>query len=532
MNPDQTDLIDRLKTHFEPEAFVFSRGIERETLRVDAKGNLAMTPHPTELGSKLTHPTITTDFSEAQLELITPVSQSIAETLKTMNDTHRFVYSKIGEEILWASSMPCVLQGETPIPLADYGSSNLAQLKKTYRHGLGIRYGRSMQTICAVHYNFSFSDTLWKNLAMMEAKDNTSAYRSKRYFDVMRNFRRFSWLAIYLTGASPAVCNSFVKGQKHQLEKFDEGSLYIKNATSLRNGDDLGYKSVEQSELIDICYNGLDSYIHSLAEAVTTPVPRYTQMSQASGAAAQDAPVQVNDSVLQSEAEFYTTIRAKRVPAAGANFLRTLQDDGVEYIEVRLLDVNPYLPLGVDETTMHFIDMLLLHCLLCESPIHDGPLCRSVDENVVEVVGNGRETSTLLSDNGEPKSIYQWGKEILGQLDLIAKHLDQLEGGNHHQKAIAAQLDKIEDSSLTPSGQILADMASQSIPFFRFSMNQSLKHKDYFLKQPLSEEELSHFDAIAEKSIKDQVVIEEQDELPFETYLENLNMEYHTLIKV
>lgn len=525
MSPEQFDLINRLKTHFKPESFVFNRGIERETLRVDAKGNLATTPHPSSLGSKLTHPTITTDFSEAQLELITPVSKSIDETLKTLNDIHRFVNSNIGEEILWASSMPCVLQGEGPIPLAQYGSSNLARLKTTYRHGLGIRYGRSMQTICAVHYNFSFSDALWEGLSEMEGEENTSVYRSKRYFDVMRNFRRYSWLAIYLTGASPAVCNSFVKGHDHQLEKFDEGSLYIKNATSLRNGDDLGYKSVEQSELIDICYNGLDDYVHSLAEAVTTPVPRYTKMSEASESA-----VQVNDSVLQSEAEFYTTIRAKRVPSVGDNFLRTLRDDGVEYIEVRLLDVNPYLPLGVDETTMRFIDILLLHCLLSESPIHNGALCRSVDENVVEVVESGRDTSTILSDNGEAKSIHQWGTEILDQLNLLATHLDELEGCDSHQKAIRAQVDKIEDPSLTPSGKILDDMASQSIPFFRFSMNQSLKHKEYFLAQALSEEEQSHFNAIAEKSIKDQARIEEKDELSFETYLEDLNLEYHKLI--
>jgi len=525
MNPEQSDLIARLKTHFKPEAFVFNRGIERETLRVDAKGNLAGTRHPSGLGSKLTHPTITTDFSEAQLELITPVSKSIDETLNTLNDIHRFVYSQIGEEILWSSSMPCVLQGETPIPLAQYGSSNLAKLKTTYRNGLGIRYGRSMQTICAVHYNFSFSDALWEGLAKMEGEHNTSAYRSKRYFDVMRNFRRYSWLAIYLTGASPAVCNSFVKGQDHHLEKFDEGSLYVKNATSLRNGDDLGYKSVEQSELIDICYNGLDNYVQSLAEAVTKPVPRYITMSQASKTA-----VQVNDNVLQSEAEFYTTIRAKRVPAAGANFLRTLRDDGVEYIEVRLLDVNPYLPLGVDAATMRFLDILLLHCLLSESPVHEGPLCRSVDENVVEVVGKGRDTSTMLSDNGEAKSIHQWGKEILDHLKLIAAYLDEEEGNDDHQKAISAQLDKIEDSSLTPSGKILADMASQSIPFFRFSMNQSLKHKEYFLNQTLSEEEQSHFDAIAAKSIKDQMIIEEQEEIPFETYLKNLNQEYQKLV--
>lgn len=520
------ELIQNLETHFESPAFIFSRGIERETLRVDDKGNLSNKDHPAGLGSKLTHPLITTDFSEAQLELITPVAQSIDETIKTLNDTHRFVYQHMDDEILWASSMPCILQGDKDIPLARYGNSNLGKLKTTYRNGLSIRYGRSMQTICAVHYNFSFSDTLWQGLAKMEAKEDSLSFRSERYFDLMRNFRRYSWLAIYLTGASPAVCKSFVKEQDHNLQEIDNGSLSIDNATSLRNGDDLGYKSVEQSELIQICYNGLKNYIQSLAKAITTPVDRYSEMSRAS-----DKAVQVNDSVLQSEAEFYTTIRAKRVPPPGTNFLKTLKDDGVQYIEVRLLDVNPYQPLGIDAPTMRFIDILLLHCLLTESPRHDEALCRSVDENIVEVVSHGRDTSTLLLDQNEPRTIHEWGKEMLDQLMILATFLDKTtESGTAHQDAISEQILKIENSDLTPSGKILIDMSEQKIPFFQFSMNQSLIHKEHFLNQPLSEEELTHFDALTARSIEEQSTIDNQDEVSFDTYLKNLNQEYRDLL--
>jgi glutamate--cysteine ligase len=519
-------LIENLEKHFEPQSFIFSRGVERETLRVDAKGQLSEKDHPTGLGSKLTHPLITTDFSEAQLELITPVSQSIEETIKTLNDTHRFVYHNMDDEILWASSMPCVLRGDKDIPLARYGGSNLGKLKTTYRNGLSIRYGRSMQTICAVHYNFSFSDSLWQGLAKMEGREDSTAFRSGRYFDLMRNFRRFSWLAIYLTGASPAVCKSFVKGQNHNLQEIDEGSLSIENATSLRNGDDLGYKSVEQSELIQICYNSLDNYISSLAKAITTPVDRYTEMSKAS-----PEPVQVNDNILQSEAEFYTTIRAKRVPPPGTNFLSTLKDDGVQYIEVRLLDVNPYQPLGVDASTMRFIDTLLLHCLLTKSPAHDEALCRSVDENVVEVVSHGRDTSTLLVDQDEPRTIHEWGKEVLDQLMVLATFLDKTTNeGSAHQDAITAQIEKIENADLTPSGKILSDMEEQSIPFYQFSMNQSLAHKEYFLNQPLSEAELAHFNALAAESIEAQVAVDSQDKSSFDSYLKNLNQEYRDLL--
>ncbi|MBD3648987.1 MAG: glutamate--cysteine ligase, partial [Pseudomonadales bacterium] len=446
------------------ELFDFNRGIEREALRVDLQGRLAATPHPSFLGSKLCNPLITTDFSEAQLELITPVTSSLDNMMERLRDIHRFVYSGLQDELLWTSSMPCVLQGDDNVPLAQYGPSNLGTLKTTYRNGLGHRYGRSMQTISAVHYNFSFSDAFWKRLAEVEQATDSPTWRSERYFDLMRNFRRFSWLLIYLFGASPAVCNTFVEGRQHNLDRFDEGSLYARGATSLRNGD-LGYQSNTQSGLINICYNSLGDYVKSLADAICTPWEDYQQM----GIKKDDEYIQVSPNILQSEAEFYTTIRAKRVPPAGANFLETLLDQGVEYIEVRMLDVNPYLPLGIDEEEVNFLDTFLLYCLLETSPAHDDPLCKSVRDNVMATVYQGRERDTMLDDGTSQRSIRDWCAESLAGVGAVADALDRREVGVH-SRSVSAQIAKLDDPELTPSARILADMQGESIPFFRFAM--------------------------------------------------------------
>ena len=144
------------------EALATSKiGLEKESLRVLPEGGIAQTPHPVAWGSPLTHPMITTDFSEALAELVTPPCESVTEVIQSLDDIQNFIYRSLDNEILWATSMPCVVAGETSIPLAKYGSSNAAQMKTAYRRGLGLRYGRAMQVIAGVHFNYSFSDEFW-----------------------------------------------------------------------------------------------------------------------------------------------------------------------------------------------------------------------------------------------------------------------------------------------------------------------------------------------------------------------------------
>lgn len=511
----------------DPANLVFNRGIEREGLRVDPQGNLSRAPHPAAFGSKLTHPSITTDFSEAQLELITPVRTTIADMLELLTETHQIVHRDLGNEVLWAASMPCVLSNDNNIPLAQYGTSNLGRLKTTYRNGLGHRYGRSMQTICAVHYNFSFSDTFWQTLAQCEGGDATDkAWRAGRYFGLMRNFRRLSWLPVYLFGASPAVCNSFVRGREHNLERFDEGSLYARGATSLRCGK-LGYQSDTQGKLIRVCYNSLEDYVGTLADAICTPYEDYVKLGLIDG----DEYIQVNDSILQSEAEFYTTIRAKCVPPKGANFLKVLRDTGVEYVEVRLLDVNPYLPLGIDGSEIRFLDMLLLHCLLSNSPALADDECDTATANVQQVVYGGREAETRLNDKGTDRSVAEWGLEVTRALAPIATMLDNLQGGNEHTRSLRAQEDKLNNPQATPSACVLEDMRAQSVPFFRFAMNKAIAHQQYFREVPLAPERIAHYKDIAAQSVAEQKIIEDSDAISFDRYLAELNAEYRELLR-
>lgn len=164
------------------------RGIEKESLRVRPDGTLATTPHPAPLGSALTHPLVTTDFSESQLELITGVQTNAEACIEELTQIHQAVYRAIGDELLWSASMPCRLPDEASIPIGLYGTSNVGRAKSVYRTGLSHRYGKRMQMISGIHYNFSMPDK--------RTNDD--------YFGLIRNFRRNSWLITYLFGASPA----------------------------------------------------------------------------------------------------------------------------------------------------------------------------------------------------------------------------------------------------------------------------------------------------------------------------------------
>lgn len=502
------------------------RGIEREALRVDHDGLLSQRPHPDYLGSKLCHPSITTDFSEAQPEMITPVSTDIDDTLEFLSDIHRFVHAGLGDEILWSASMPCVLEGDQNIPLAQYGPSNLGRLKTTYRNGLGIRYSRLMQTICAVHYNFSVPNDFWEFHWLAEGKQQLlKDYQSARYFDLMRNFKRLSWLPIYLFGASPVVCNSFLKGRDHTLVPFDYGSFYEHYATSLRNGN-LGYQSDTQSAALQVSYNSLDEYIETLAVAITTKHNEYVRLGLRSGAQY----LQVNESILQAEAEFYTTIRAKRMPPRGRNYLEVLAEKGVDYVEVRLLDVNPYLPLGIDAEEIYFLDMFLLYCLLTESSADEDSLCQSVNSNVRKTVYSGRDPALLLDDRGKQLTIKHWGGTVLTQMAPIAALLDKANDTDVYTLNLRKQNDIVDDPEKTLSAKILADMKAEGIPYFRFAMNKAFEHSTFFKSRPLPDDKQQQFEALAEKSRQDQAKIELADNIDFDSYLANVASGYQALL--
>lgn len=510
---DNKDLLTRLQ-----------RGIEKESLRITPQGTLAQTPHPQGLGSPLTHPHITTDFAEALLELITPVSTSIDGTLDFLDQVHRAVYPQLGDEELWVASMPCVLEGDENIPVAQYGNSNVATMKTAYRKGLGNRYGRLMQTIAGIHYNFSLPPQMW---AVLQQQDYDSRpqqdYITDSYFALIRNFRRFSWLLIYLYGASPAVCKSFLNGREHNLQPFDQGTVHLPYGTALRMGD-LGYQSNAQENL-NICYNSLSNYVDTLHQAITNTHSDYDKIGLKENGKYQ----QLSTALLQIENEFYSPIRPKRVIGSGEIALGALQKRGVEYIEVRCIDVNPYLPLGIDADQVRFLDCFLLYCLFERSRMCDEEDRQRIGENQKRVVNRGREPGLILQRSSGEQSLSDWGNELLDGIDKIAQLLDQAHGGDDYQRVCNDQRAKIADPSLTPSAQILADMQDQSIPFFRLAMNQANQHGQNFRQRPLDGDLAAYFQQQKMESLERQKEIEVADTLDFDAYLQQYYRQYEKL---
>jgi glutamate--cysteine ligase len=499
------------------------RGIEKESLRIDQKGRLAQTDHTKSLGSKLTSPSITTDYSEALLEFITPALVSPDQALAHLDDVHRFTYSQIEAELLWTSSMPCLLPADNDIRLADYGTSNIAKMKTIYREGLGNRYGRGMQTIAGIHYNFSMPDSFWEYWHQeQQSSASLQDFKTESYFALIRNFHRYSWLLLYLFGASPALCQTFLHDKQHNLQTLHDGTLYQPYATSLRMGD-LGYQSDAQENLL-VCYNYLSTYIESLHEAITAPHSDYQAIGLKD---AKGNYKQLNTALLQIENEFYSTIRPKRTIASGEAALNALLDRGIEYIEVRALDLNPYLPLGLDKTQMRFLDTFLTFCLLEPSPLFDLEECTNNKENLAITVTQGRDPNLTLTATSGSINLRQWAADITQQMKPVADLLDLTFDTEEHNSALDSQQQKVNDSSLTPSEQILDTLIAEKISFHHFSMKQAENHAKHFGSRPLDEVTQQQFVAEAKYSWQQQSDIEANDSENFDTFLAAYYRQYN-----
>lgn len=413
----------------------FLKGIEKEGLRVDDNGFIAQTPHPEALGAALTHPCITTDYSEALLELITPVFDNTEAMLASLRDIHRFVQQNLENEVFWAASMPCEINGDASIPIAEYGSSNIGRLKHVYRQGLAVRYGRIMQSIAGAHYNLSLPDSFWRKWQELVGREGSlQDFKSEQYFWLIRNFRRRSWILMLLFGASPALDASFVSGVRHGLDRFDDRTWYGLHATSLRMGD-LGYHNNAQASL-NICFNELGSYTRTLDRAIHTNWPPY----EAIGTQRNGEFVQINTNVLQIENEYYSPVRPKRTTEKGEKPIQALEARGVEYIEVRCLDLDPFSPVGVSREQIDFLDLFLLDCLLADSPRIEDDECERLDDNYKEVVASGRLPTLGLYLGGKRLPVGDAAAELLESLQPLAELLDSWNQGNAYRSALAASV--------------------------------------------------------------------------------------------
>lgn len=489
------------------------KGIEKESMRVTPDGAVAHSPHPAALGSALTSAGITTDYSEALIELISPAFATTAELIEYLSDVHRFVYLNLGEELLWSASMPGPIAGEQDIPIARYGSSNVGRMKHVYRVGLGLRYGRLMQAIAGVHFNYSFPAAAWDPLRdAFRARLTGQRFVDDAYFALLRNYRRHGWLVLYLFGASPAVCGDFLLGRAPPawLEPLGRNTLYARHATSLRMSE-LGYRNKSQAG-VSVSVNSLDEYVHDLSGLIATPSPEFARL----GIIRDGEWQQLNANVLQIENEYYSFIRPKRTTRPGERPTRALARAGVEYVEMRSLDVGVFDPAGIDEPKMRFLEAFAALCLLKDSP----PIGRSdeqaLDANHVRVARQGREPGLQLGWEGSAVGLREWAGQLLEEMRGLCELLDQGESDAPYTRALALQEVKLTDPTAVPSAVVLAALEAHGGEFQALGLAQSAAHRDHFRRLgPPSAERLEAFAAEASESHLEQARIEAADTQPF-----------------
>ena len=490
-------------------------GIEREALRVSNSGGLAQTMHPVALGASLTNHYITTDFAEPLLEFITPPDCDVNVTLNQLADIHTFTIKHLQNEYLWPFSMPCFVGTEADIRLAEYGSSNIGQMKHLYRVGLKHRYGSMMQVISGVHFNFSLPDAFWQAWCEQEHLEYTQDNVSAAYFALIRNYRRTCWLIPYLFGASPALCASFLQGKDSPLpfKKLGQGTMYLPYATSLRMSD-LGYTSAAQSTL-NICYNHVDSYVASVREAIQTPSTLYQHIP----AGEDQAYCQLNKNILQIENELYSPIRPKQITQPGEKPSEALAKRGVAYIEVRALDCDPFSTVGVNAEQIRFLDVYLLHCLLSASPDMTPEEYQQTEANLNKVVLSGRDPACTLSFGSAEKLLRDWANELFEELRAIADIFDNVHGSTLYTQAVAAQLAKVQNSDLTPSGRLLGQMLQTNTDNSVLGKALAKEHEQQLRQRSYIEFDETRLAQEAMRSITQKQDMERQDEPAFADFL-------------
>ena len=499
------------------------RGIEREALRILPEGKLSEQGHYSKLGAALTHGEITTDYSETLLEFITPVSHSPEQTIAQLQDIQKYTFANIEGELLWPMSMPCFVDDAEKVPLAQYGSSNIGKMKTVYRQGLKNRYGSMMQVIAGIHFNISFSKDFWQviqNLHTQNKNHQQSDFISQQYFSILRNYKRYCWLIPYLYGSSPALCDSFLQGEVSPLpfKKSASGALYLEYATSLRMSD-LGYTSSEQSSL-KICYNNLHDYVDGVQNAIGLKSEKFASI----GVKVNGEYQQLNSNILQIENELYAPIRPKQVIKSGEKPSQALRERGVEYIEVRALDVNPFVDTGISIEQIHFLDIFITYCAFIDNKEFDCDSQQHHENNMNDIVLRGRDPALLLSDancQGEVtrKSVATWGNELFDGMEKVALLLDKAYQTTHYSESIDRERAKINDANLTPSAEILAIILEQGQSISQYSLDQAAKYRDASLARDYQFYSQEYFIAEAEKSHQQQRKIEANDKLSFDDFL-------------
>ena len=503
------------------------QGLEKESIRTDANGNTARTPHPTPLGAPLTHPNITLDFAEPQIEFVTPPfarEQSMRSFLKKLHD---WTARHIGKELLWPLSMPPKLPAGGNISFANFGASADARIKHIYREGLKQRYGGAVQTISGIHYNFSLTDSFWKDYARRKgATGDLSMFKDNAYFGLMRNVIRNAPLVAYLFGASPGADKSFFRKTPKNLEKMGFSTYYGQFATSLRLSD-FGYRNKNQSTA-SISYNSLGEYLSDLYRAVTTP----SKLWSAIGVFRGKQQIQLNANILQLENEFYTSIRPKqkRHMHSDQSVVCSLACAGVEYVELRVLDIDPYEPAGISVDQLNFLHAFLLTCFLMPSPLFKKGEQQQWEDNQSLVALYGRKPGLTIRNGAREERFTDWSLKALKGIAKIAKELDKAYGTGDYSRVVNLQKDKILHPENTPSARIIRDIKASGKSFAEWGLSLAKNYKSKRLAVRLNEDYNEKMKDIAAASLKEVARIEARDGWILKGY-EHLELSTQVLIR-
>lgn len=473
------------------------RGIEKESLRTDPQGLLSRRPHPSALGSALTHPHITTDFAEAQLELVTGVHASVTGCLQELAGLHRQVHRVLAdEELLWAGSLPGALPADEHITLARYGHAFPGRLRHLYRRGLALRHGPRMQTISGLHYNWS-----------LPGLDDTD------HFHLLRNLRRFAWMLPWRLGASPATTVDFLAGHEHGLPVTGRGMIAPPAATSLRLGR-WGYRGSADATATPRL-SSLQAYADDLQHALTTESPRFAALGLRD---ADGERRQVSTARLQLEAEHYAVARPKRVPDPLERPLHALRQRGVDYIELRAIDLDPFEPLGIAAPAVAFLDLFLVTALVMPDTPDSPDQAAEDDLNLERVAMRGRDPDLRLLSQGRERPMREWLDDWCEVAAPVADRLDAARAGQSHRDALTDVRRAVLDPQRLPSARVARALAAAPDPVV-LGCAQAQAHRRYFQAQPWTaadEEALIHAGV---RSLRAQADLEAQDTGSFEAFL-------------
>ncbi|MGP1958387.1 MAG: glutamate--cysteine ligase [Arsenophonus sp.] len=491
------------------------RGIERETLRITPDGGLSKSNHPDSLGKALTHPWITTDFAEALLEFITPVDNNIGHVLSFLRDLHRYTARHLNHELMWPLSMPCFIENEDNIKIAQYGISNIGRFKNLYRRGLKNRYGALMQVIAGIHYNFSLPIEFWQTMIGVKDAESGKEKISAGYFRLIRNYYRFGWMIPYLFGTSPAVCGSFLQGITKRLpfEQTTNGTYYLPYATSLRMSD-FGYSNKFQNHL-KITFNNIKTYVSNIKQAIKQPSSEFIKLDRYNK---NEKYLQLNTNILQIENELYTPIRPKRGLIGDESLSDALLKRGIEYIEVRALDINLFTAIGIDEVQIHFLDLFLIWCVLADVPEMNERELNYWQRNWNRVIFEGRKPGQIISIGyGESmRSLKEVGQILFDDLVRIANVLD-INNNTRYNEICHQLITMFENPELTYSGQILSKMIDKNIS--QYGLDLAKTYYQQLTNEPYEVITDNEFIDVRYASIYKQLEIEQADKISFDNYL-------------